>query len=90
MTKQLSEYTRLNADSVQELRKGDTIIFIGHEGGEEIEGASLGTRYLITSDFGDKNDFASSIVGPYADFVDDDEDDSFMSLRNCGGFAKVE
>lgn len=84
------EFPRLNAETVQELREGDVIMFVGHPEGEYVEGATEGFKYVLTSDFEDKGDFYSSVVGPHADFLDDDGDESFISKRNCVMFAKFE
>lgn len=90
MTKQLTEYTRLNAETVQELRTGDQIIFIGHENGYKVPGTELGAVHTITSDFGDKKDIMSALTGGYADFIDNDGDECALDERNCVGFAKYE
>lgn len=78
---------RLNAETVAELKKGDTVIFIGHEDGEDGEDLTIGKLYEITSDFGEEGGFMAILVGQYAGFTDDAGDECVLDRVNCGAFA---
>lgn len=91
MTKQLSEYTRLNGETLVELKKGDVVIMVGHDDGEDGGDLTKGKTYEITESYGEEaHSFMALLVGGYAGFTDDVGDECNLNRHNCGAFARFE
>lgn len=86
MTK-TTENTRLNAETFKELRKGDTITYLGHPDGDVADDLTVGKSYEVYEGFGE-DVMALAILGGAVKFNDDADDACMLHDVNCLGFAK--
>lgn len=87
MTKSLESYTRFNAETFKELRKGDMITYVGYPDMEAAQDLTVGKTYEVTEGFGEDG-IALVILGGIVKFTDDAGDGCMLHDVNCEGFAK--
>lgn len=84
------ELERLTKETVQELRAGDKVIYVGDDKIEDDEDMTVGKEYEITEGFGEGSYLmATFMTGGYAGFTDNAGDACAITRGTASGFAKA-